>query len=258
MIGRRFRAELVRVRTRRLTLLLSLVTALAAAMAVVTQFAPAGSQGQPPLDAGSFADALRGIPILLVGAVVLVASVLATAGDFHHRTITTVLLANPRRGGVVVAKALAAGATALGYMAVALAATAVTAGVWVGVEGLSVEMAWDPVLRRLAGNVGAAVVYALLGTGLGALVANQTAAITIAVLWVMGIEQAIVGILAAVGVDGADEAQRWLPGTVARVVARAATEADDLPLWGAASLFVVYAGVLALAGSWRLARRDIT
>lgn len=258
MTARRLRAELFRVRTRRLTWLLAALAVVSAGLAVASNFSGAGRMGAPPLGAGSFVDAVRGVPAAVVGALVLVTAVLGTAGDFHHRTISNVLLATPGRVRVALAKVAAYAVVALAFVVLAAAAAAVVAAVWLAAEGVAIEVSWEPLLRRLGGVGGMAVAFAALGAGVGTLVANQTAAVAIVTVWVMGLETLVIAILSNFGVKGLDGIEPWLPGSVARVVARAASQGTDLPLWGAAALLATYAGLLAGAGTWRLARRDIT
>jgi ABC-2 type transport system permease protein len=161
----------------------------------------------------------------------MVVAVLATAGEFQHRTIYTSLLQAPRRRQLLAAKAI----VAAGYGAiVTLTGTAVAmiAG------ALSLRVAHLPVgsfhaetwLRPTASIIIGAM-WAVLAAGLGMLARNSTVALVTVLLWKFVLE----GVLPSLTRTG--EVTRWLP-----------SGASDALLFGRASLLEPWAGGLLLAG----------
>ena len=125
-------------------------------------------------------------------------------GEYRHKTITPTYLAEPRRGRVVVSKLLA---SALGGAVVAVVAGAVAL-----VFGFSVVGAGIGDVNRMLteyrhvfpGVLAAAILYAIYGVGLGALLKNQVVAIVVGLGVTAILEPIIVGVVPSVG--------KWLPG----------------------------------------------
>lgn len=255
---RRLRAEFLRLGRQRLVWIGLGVAAAAGALAAVSHLAGAGRAGNPSLGPDSFGRVIAAVPTLVIGAVALLLGVIGVAGEVHHRTIATTFVVTPRRGRVVAAKVVAHVVLGVLLVAVAVAATAAVAGAWLAADGAGIGLDWSRTGARLAGSVGALASYSAVGVGVGALVGNQTAAVAGVAVWVMGIEQLLVGVLHNVGVDGIETVERWLPGTLARVVARAASERGELSLVASAALLAAFTGVVVTLGARRLIRRDIT
>jgi hypothetical protein len=96
------------------------VDGLSAGMAAAILLA--GQQGTPPL--GSEPNLTKTLSIAALSSMVmLVLGILATAGEFRHRTIKWTFLAEPRRGRVLAAKLAVLGAVgaAMGALAFGLA-----------------------------------------------------------------------------------------------------------------------------------------
>jgi hypothetical protein len=90
------------------------------------------------------------------------------------------------------------------------------------------------------------------GAGLGALLANQTAAVTVSLVWLLAVEGLVVSITSTPTLHD------WLPGGALGVIARGAGEGAHTPLWAAAGCAVAYTGALVAAGTRRLIDRDVT
>ena len=90
-----------------------------------------------------------------------------------------------------------------------------------------------------------------MGVGVGALLRNQTVAVTIALVWVLIVEGVLVGFAPAVG--------GWLPGGAGSALTGVATANGGLlPMWGAALLLAGYGLAFAAASTHLITRRDIT
>ena len=243
-------AELLKLRTTRTArILLSLAAAGTAALTVAV-LALAGRPGQPALGD----DALRqlvGVPGGPLTLAALLLGILGMAGEFRHGTATPTFLVTPRRGRVVAAK-LAASAVA--GLALALVASVVVVAIavgWLPAKGVHVPLA-DPGLAARVGGLAAVVaLHAVLGTGLGALLRNQFAALVAGLLlWQGGIEDLLVGLLGRPGLE------RWLPeGAAAALTA----PGDATPaIWAGALVLAAYGVALAVVGGRLVVSRDLT
>jgi ABC-2 type transport system permease protein len=185
------------------------------------------------------------------GLLVLLVGISMMAGEFRHNTATTTFLISPDTRRVLVAK-LAVGAIV--GVCIAVLASVITLAVappWLESKDVDVSLFSRDVGSPLLGALIATSLAAVVGIGLGALLSNQTLAITLVIVWSVTAESLLVGFLPEVG--------RWLPGGASSALAGTATaEGGLLPFWGAAAVLVGYALALAAAGGRRLARREIT
>lgn len=241
------RTELLKLRTARSTWgFLGVGFGLAALLGV----ASASSAGDDVAASLGSADNLANILGIsaLPGVLLLVFGILATAGEYQHRTITQTLLTTPVRGRVMAAKLAAVGLLgppiAAGLMAVALLAALprlLTAG-----DGMDF---FDPtVLETVAGNLLASALLGVLGVGLGAFVRNQLAAVLLATGWGL-LGEGVVSVLAG------RAAVRWFPGGAAQAVIAGGD--GELALLPAALALAAYAAVLAVLGTRLTLHRDI-
>jgi ABC-2 type transport system permease protein len=243
-------AELLKLwTTRTARVLLALAAAGTAALTVVV-LTFAGRPGQPALGD----DALRQLVLAPNGPLTLAAlvlGILGMAGEFRHGTATSTFLVTPVRGRVVAAKLAAAAA---GGLAIALVAAAVILAIalpWLPAKGVDVTLADPGLAARLTGLAAAVALYAVLGTGLGALFRNQFAAVIVGLLWWQGgVEDLVLGLLRRPGLE------RWLPDGAA--LALTAPGDGTLPMWAGGLVLAAYGLVLALVGGRLVVRRDLT
>jgi ABC-2 type transport system permease protein len=242
-------AELLKLRTTRTArVLLALAAAGTAALVAVVLLA--GRPGQPALGE----DALR--QLLLVPAqpltvAALVLGILGMAGELRHGTATPTFLVTPGRGRVLAAKLAAAALTGLA-MALASSAAVLAVGLpWLRARGIDVALADPGAAARAAGLAAAVALFAVLGTGLAALLRNQVAALVVGLLWwSQGVERVLAGLLQQPGLE------RWLPMGAAAALTRPG--GGTLPMWAGAPVLAGYGLLLALLGGRLLARRDLT
>ena len=243
-------SELLKLRTTRTARVLLALAAAGTAALIAAVLLLAGQPGQPALGP----DALRQlvlVPAQPLTLAALVLGVLGMAGELRHGTATSTFLVTPERGRVVAAKLAAAAVTGLA-MSLASSAAVLAVGLpWLRAKGIEVAIADPGVAARVAGLAVAVALYAVLGTGLGALLRNQVAAVVVGLLWwSQGVERVLTGILHQPGLE------RWLP----KGAASALTAPGDgtLPMWAGALVFAAYGLVLALLGGRLVARRDLT
>lgn len=184
-------------------------------------------------------------------AFALVLGIISMTSEFRHQTITPTLLAAPRRGPMVAAKmAVAAAFAAVIGLACALATVAAVA---IGVLVKDIGPVDVAVFAAVCGGVilGFAV-YGVLGVAVGALVRNQIAAITGALIWTLLVESIVVSIWPSIG--------KWLPGGALNGVLQVQPPGggEYLPVAAAAGVLLLYATALAGVAVRTTLRRDIT
>jgi ABC-2 type transport system permease protein len=243
-------SELLKLRTTRTARVLLTLAAAGTAALIAIVLLLAGQPGQPALGP----DALRQlvlVPAQPLTLAALVLGVLGMAGELRHGTATSTFLVTPRRGRVVAAKLAAAAVTGLA-MSLASSAAVLAVGLpWLRAKGIEVAVADPGVAARVAGLAAAVALYAVLGTGLGALLRNQVAAVVVGLLWwSQGVERVLTGILHQPGLE------RWLPMGAASALT--APGDGTLPMWAGALVFAAYGLGLALLGGRLVARRDLT
>lgn len=185
---------------------------------------------------------------------VLILGVIGMTGEYRHMTITSTLLATPRRGRILLGKGLTyAVLGAAVAIANVITVVALTLLALAGKDHASIEpgMVGSVVLGVSLGLA----LFAILGVSVGALVKNQVAAIVVALIWMLLVEP-LVGLL----IDGSS---KWLPGGALNAAMNVTTSADlsstdVLPVWGGAVLLLAYAVVFATVASLTTVRRDIT
>jgi len=243
-------SELLKLRTTRTARVLLTLAAAGTAALVAIVLLLAGRPGQPALGP----DALRLlvlVPAQPLTLAALVLGVLGMAGELRHGTATSTFLVTPKRGRVVAAKLAAAAVTGLAMAAASSAAVLAVGLPWLRAKGIEVAIADAGVAARVAGLAVAVALYAVLGTGLGALLRNQVAAVVVGLLWwSQGVERVLTGILHQPGLE------RWLP--LGAASALTAPGDGTLPMWAGALVFAAYGLGLALLGGRLVARRDLT
>jgi hypothetical protein len=176
------------------------------------------------------------------------AGALSITGEHRHGTIRATFLVTPRRGRVLAAK-LAAGALAgalFGLLASVLAVGAGSAAL--AGRGIDVAVGHDDVVLLLAGGTAAAGLWGALGVGVGALARRQVPVIAGLCLWVLFVENLLVGFVPEVG--------RLAPGAAGGALAGLNPDALLAPAAGAPVLALWAAGAVA-AGWHATVRRDV-
>lgn len=183
----------------------------------------------------------------LPGVVMLILGILATAGEYQHRTITQTFLTTPVRGRVMGAKLAALALVGLPVAVGVMGAALLAALPRLLTTADTIDVFNAEVAQTVGGNLLAAVLLGVLGAGLGALLRNQLATVILVVGWSL-VGEGILSIIAG------QSAVRWFPGGVAQSVIAGGD--GELALLPAAIALTVYAGVLAAASLVTL-RRDI-
>ena len=244
------RAEFLKLRTTR-SFYWSAFAALAfVPITLAITILTAGNDG-----AGPALDTAEGIRQVFSSAasgtvIVLIIGILVMAGEFRHNTATSTFLVSPDRKQVVGAKLVASTLVGAGLAAAASALTLAIALPWLAIKNVDVSVWSGDVGFVLLGAIAATALYAMVGVGLGSLIRNQTAAVVIAMVWVMIVEGLLVQFVPDVG--------RWLPGGAVAALTGVTTENGGLlSMWAGALLFAGYGLAFATAGTRLVLRRDI-
>ncbi|MET0725886.1 MAG: ABC transporter permease [Leifsonia sp.] len=188
---------------------------------------------------------------------------LATTGEFRHETLTPTFLASPRRGLVLLAKAVVLLVVGAGLGVAAWAATMAAGAAGFSAFGVETRLT-DPEIWAIAGRgVFAMALWAAIGVGLGTLVTSQVAAIVIVLAFTQFVEPLLR--LAASFVDVTAGIARFLPGAASDALVGGSffsftggQATDPLHWWQGAVVLFAYAAVLTVAGYFASWRRDVT
>jgi ABC-2 type transport system permease protein len=176
-----------------------------------------------------------------IGAVVavLLGAILVTA-EYAHGTINQSFLAVPVRQRLLTAKLTAAVLVVFVFALLADAATLLISELWYQGRGVTFHIGGNT-LAPLLGAVGASMLAAGVGVGVGAVFRRQTGAIIAILLWLLIGE----GVISAVG-----DTARYAPGhALAAVVAAHSTGSGDmLGVWSAVAVGLLYVAVFCAAG----------
>ncbi|MEU8801620.1 hypothetical protein [Spirillospora sp. NPDC048819] len=217
-----------------------------------------------PMLTGNFAgSAIGGMPAF-IGALALIHGVLIAGSDYAWDVWKTILVQQPSRIRVFLAKVVTA---ALGCLVLVVVLFAVSAAASLAVttaEGGAV--AW-PAASGVAEGLGAAwlitSMWALLGVFLAVALRAVALPVGIGLVWMLAVQNLISG-LAAPLLDWVDALQAWLPGGAAGSLAASLGAREDTPavaeLTGPAQASLVltaYLLVFAIAAGFLLRRRDL-
>jgi ABC-2 type transport system permease protein len=189
-------------------------------------------------------------------AAIPLAAILAAigiTGEYRHRTATTTFLATPHRGRVIAAKLIAYGLAGVGY---ALACTTVVTAIavpWLANKNIDLSLAGNGLPATIAGGVAAVILYALIGVGLGALLREQVATVVGLLVYLYVVEAILTNIPAI------DTWTKYLPGPADNALTGITlTNQHYLQPWQGGVVLMTYCLVIAAAGTYLAARKDVT
>jgi ABC-2 type transport system permease protein len=239
------RAELLKLRTTRLLFWLGLLI-LALELLVI-----AVHVSQDSLNSLAQPRTQRNVvSIAAVSALIsLIMGIVSSAGEFAHGTIGHTFLVAPVRERVVAAKLATA---ALVGAALSLASCVFAwgfAALLISSRSVSVHLFSGSALRLALGTILAAAITGPLGIGFGSLLRRQTAAIVIALVWLLVGEPLL----------GVTKAERYGPGHAIGSVVEAGNQGSELLSFGAGvAVALVYVAGAGILGAASLRRTDIT
>jgi ABC-type transport system involved in multi-copper enzyme maturation permease subunit len=222
-----------------------------------------------PLLLGSVAYSLG-----LTGVFAAVHGIVAAAGEYRHRTITTTYLTTPGRTPVLVAKMLVSAGVGGCYAAVTVV-TGVLAGA--AADGGAAFPGVGPLVATAVIGIAVSALWGALGAAFGTAVSNQVTALVGLLLYLMVGELLIGALLEAADSDSLRSLSSYLPGNSGEVavygipaeeiagpvtgpqVVELLAGVTDPPGWGVGLLVLAAWTAAAGAVGWLVARRrDIT
>lgn len=235
---------------------------LGAVMAFSLTTDPSGMSGgdAQPLDGHAVAQTVYTLAVTLGYVFPLVIGALSMTGEYRHRTIAPTLLAEPRRGMVLLAKLVVGLGLGVVYGVVGLIGSVLGALPFLLTKGDGLFLGQPDILRTMAFTVIAVAIWCPIGVGLGTLLTNQVAAVVVILAFTQFVEPILrIGLTA---VDALSGAQKFLPGAAAEALAGASLYStsgmlDLLSRWQGALVLLGYAILFALIARFTTLRRDI-
>ena len=176
---------------------------------------------------------------------------MAITSEFRHGTIRPTLLVTPERSRVVAAKIGASMLIGSGFGLTAALAAIAAGTAALKTKGGDVRLDAGDYALLIAGGAAAAALWAAIGVGVGALARNQVPALVGLTVWLLFIENVLVGDLA-----GVSAAARFLPGTAGKAIS--GQDASSLLSPGAGLIMLsLYAIAAAAGGCVAIERHDI-
>jgi hypothetical protein len=261
------RAELFKLRTTPGPWVVLIVTLVLTALGIITAFViTVGGKGM--FIAPFTTPQLRELVGAGYGAGTVmapIAGVLCITTEYRQKVLTTTLLVTPRREVVIFAKGVA---SAVWGLLLAIAGLALVAAMGIPLlvtQGGSVTALLRQVGPVVPGLLGAYVLFAIFGLGIGTLLRNQVAAVILTIVAVVILEPIIVALVHSLAhVD-----LNWLPSRSAAALAGGLTHsgggggdnagAGPLLSWWLGGLALLGWGVgTAVIGYFTTFRRDVT
>jgi ABC-type transport system involved in multi-copper enzyme maturation permease subunit len=188
----------------------------------------------------------------ITGLFMLILGVVFSAGEYRHGTIASTLLVTPTRTRVVVAKALACATTGVLVGGLIAGVTAVIALPWLAGKDVT-PMSTGELLGLFFGGVLYTALACSFGAGVGALMRNQAAAVTVVLVLLLVVDPAVAAL--AEGYERFSLA--GLGTTLSGAPAENLGSGDPLPFGVAALLWTIYTSVMLMAAAVVMSRRDI-
>jgi ABC-type transport system involved in multi-copper enzyme maturation permease subunit len=242
---RLIRAELVKLSTTRLFLWLGLLILALSAFVTSTTIL-----SNDATEVATLSQQRSIVQFAAVGAIIaLIVGIVLAAGEYTHGTIAHTFLVTPVRGRVVAAKLIAGAIVGVLVTAFAEVVTWVIAAAWISGKSLPFFLDDGSIVKTYLGILGAGALAAAIGVGLGAFLRRQTAAIVLALIWLLVGEP----VLSIAG------AQQYAPGHAVAAVAVAGSRSSELlAFWPGLLVALAYVVVLAVAGAVAVDRSDVS
>jgi ABC-2 type transport system permease protein len=244
------RSELLKIRTTRAWYAYLAVIVLLVGVGVAGEVGTAGDERRGELDFQLGLVESAGAAALLA----IILGITMITNEFRHGTVTPTFLVAPHRERVVAAKGLAGILVSLGFALLALVVIAAVGLAWLSAVGASIHLGDGDVGVRAAQMLLMAVLWALLGVAIGAVVQSQVAALVGTLIWLFLGETLLIGIFGVLDIDGAAS---YLPFQALDAVDGTGGE-NLLDYWPAVAVSLGWIALLGAAGTERVRRRDIT
>jgi ABC-2 type transport system permease protein len=216
---------------------------------LVAIFADVDTGGMSSLDVADLIVGLSIVSSMLLGTT----AAISLTSEYTHNTIRPTYAANPGRSKVVIVKVALNTVVAVVVLLVIEIIAWAAASLILSSRDTDISLGDDKVLTYLGSGVVLAALVSWFGFGLGLIIRNSPATISVLLLWPLLIEGLIAVMFALIGWDGA---VKWLPYSAALTATGSGDSSDVLGRPGGQLLFAaVGIGLIAL-GSVLDRRRD--
>jgi ABC-2 type transport system permease protein len=245
------RSEWIKLRTVRMNFVLFI---LAVAFPVIVSVLVASLASINDLKVSDVVGLVTGssvVTALLLGVV----GAVSISAEFAHGTIRPTFAATPRRMRVLISKAVVIALFAAVAEALVIVFCYAVSSAIASSRGANLSLSNQPEARAaLIGIVVFAVIVSLLGFGIGMVIRNTPAAVAVLILWPLVVENIIMAILSAAGVDNP---QKFLPYISGFGLGNPnAPTSESLSRVAGGLYFGAVTAVVAMAGALITARRD--
>jgi ABC-2 type transport system permease protein len=245
------RSEWIKLRTVRMNLVLFII---AVAFPVTVCVLVTALQKKKDINTVDLAGLVTGTSVvtaLLLGVV----GAVSISSEFAHGTIRPTFAATPRRGRVLIAKAAVIAVFAAVAEALVVVFCFAVSSAIASSRGASISLGNEPTARAgMIGVVVFAVIVSLLGYGLGMLLRITPVAVAVLILWPLVVENIIVAILSAAGVDNPTNFLPYVSGI--RLGNPEDVQPGEIGRIAGGLFFAAFAAVIAAVGATLTARRD--
>lgn len=194
--------------------------------------------------------------------IVLVLGIVVITSEFFHQTMTTTFLTTPHRSAVIAAKLVTAAVLGALIWAINTAFTLPATALFLAGRGLSDHLGDAGVLRALALNLLAYVLWAVFGVGFGVLLRSQIAAtVTGIILYLAGFIGALIIlniIQSRFNADWVQKLQVIVPSMASQLMVNGTELPGNPPQWLGAVVLIAYAAVAAVIGTLIVRTRDVS
>ena len=121
---------------------------------------------------------------------------------------------------------------------------------WLATKHIHVDRFSRNVGLLLLGGLAAITIFAVVGVGVGSLIRSQTAAVVIALIWLLVVDNLLVSFAHDIG--------KWTPLGASGALAGALAKHGLLPMWAGAVVFLAYGLAFAAAGTRFTMRCDVS
>jgi ABC-2 type transport system permease protein len=207
------------------------------------------ASGPDSIEMAEFVTGMMIVSTMLLGVV----AAIGLTSEYTHNTLRPTYAATPSRARVLAAKLLVSTAVTLVVASlVAFGCWFITSSIFKS-RGGEVSIGDDPVLTVLISGIVLSVIVTWFGFGLGLIIRNSPAAVSILLLWPLLIEGLLILVVGLIGWDGLG---KYAPYQAAIVAGTANPDSDALGRPGGHIWFAVVAVALVALGVLLDERRD--
>lgn len=245
------RAEWIKLRTVLVHWVLAVVAVVfpVAITVLVAIFADVDFGGMDSTDVADLIVGLSIVSSMLLGT----ASAISLTSEYTHNTIRPTYAATPRRVRVIGVKVLLNTVVAIGVLVAIMVVSWVAASAILSSRDSPISIGDDDVLAVLVSGTVLAALITWFGFGIGLIIRNSPATISVLLLWPLLVESLIAVLFVLLGWDGA---VKYLPYSAALGATMSSGDSDVLGRPGGQILFGAVALGLVAIGTLLDQRRD--